>query len=48
MDLKQHLFDTLYHAVAVETDDALFITADDRSARAGAARRADFPSRRLG
>jgi predicted nucleic acid-binding protein len=34
MDLKQHLFDTLYHAVALETDGAVFITADDRYARA--------------
>lgn len=32
--LKQHLFDTLYHAVALETPDALLITADDRYLRA--------------
>jgi predicted nucleic acid-binding protein len=32
--LKQHLFDTLYHAVALETPDALMITADERYFRA--------------
>jgi predicted nucleic acid-binding protein len=26
----QHLFDTLYHAVALENDDAFLVTADDR------------------
>lgn len=26
----QHLFDTLYHAVALENDDAVLVTADDR------------------
>ena len=30
VDTKQHVFDTLYHAVALETDDALLITADER------------------
>ncbi len=30
IELKQHLFDTLYHAIALETDDALLVTADDR------------------
>lgn len=25
-----HLFDTLYHAVAIETEDALLVTADER------------------
>jgi predicted nucleic acid-binding protein len=34
INLKQHLFDTLYHAVAVETTDALLITADERYFRA--------------
>lgn len=28
-DLNHHLFDTLYHAVALETNGALFITADN-------------------
>jgi predicted nucleic acid-binding protein len=32
--LKQHLFDTLYHAVALETPGAVLITADDRYFRA--------------
>ena len=27
---KQHLFDTLYHGVALEHDSAIFVTADDR------------------
>jgi predicted nucleic acid-binding protein len=27
---NQHLFDTLYHAVALENDDAFLVTADDR------------------
>lgn len=30
IDLKHHLFDTLYHAVAVHTRDAVLVTADDR------------------
>lgn len=34
IDLKQHLFDTLYHAVALQTPDALLITADERYLRA--------------
>jgi predicted nucleic acid-binding protein len=33
-ELKQHLFDTYYHAVALETSDAVLITADDRYLRA--------------
>lgn len=28
IELKQHLFDTYYHAVALETPDTTFITAD--------------------
>jgi hypothetical protein len=28
MQLKHHLFDTLYHAVALQTSGATFITAD--------------------
>jgi predicted nucleic acid-binding protein len=27
---RHHLFDTLYHAVALETPDALLVTADER------------------
>lgn len=30
IDLDHHLFDTLYHAVAVETPGAVFVTADAR------------------
>lgn len=30
IDTGQHLFDTLYHAVALETEDAMLITADER------------------
>lgn len=30
IELNHHLFDTLYHAVALETDDAMLITADGR------------------
>ena len=29
IQFKHHLFDTLYHAVALQTSDALFITADE-------------------
>ena len=34
IELKQHVFDTLYHSVALETDDALLVTADERYLRA--------------
>jgi predicted nucleic acid-binding protein len=34
VDLKQHLFDTLYHAVALETPDTVLVTADERYFRA--------------
>ena len=34
IELKQHLFDTCYHAVALETPDTTFITADERYLRA--------------
>lgn len=34
IDLEQHVFDTLYHAIALETDGAMLITADERYARA--------------
>lgn len=45
--LQHHLFDTLYHAVALESDDALLVTADERYYRKSAhvgriARLADF------
>ncbi len=30
METGQHLFDTLYHAVAIEESDATLVTADDR------------------
>ena len=36
IDLRQHLFDTLYHAVALETTDATLVTADLRYLAAGA------------
>ena len=36
IELKQHVFDTLYHAVALETAEATLITADERYARAAA------------
>ncbi|CUS32372.1 type II toxin-antitoxin system VapC family toxin [Candidatus Nitrospira nitrificans] len=34
--LKQHLFDTLYHAVALTEPDTILITADDRYYRKAA------------
>jgi predicted nucleic acid-binding protein len=34
--LGQHVFDTLYHAVALETDDATLMTADERYFRRAA------------
>lgn len=30
IELKQHLFDTYYHGVALETHDCVLITADER------------------
>jgi predicted nucleic acid-binding protein len=30
IELRQHLFDTFYHAVALETPDGILITADKR------------------
>ena len=30
IETNHHLFDTLYHAVALENQDALLVTADDR------------------
>lgn len=35
IDLQQHLFDTLYHAIALETPDTTLITADEKYLRAG-------------
>jgi predicted nucleic acid-binding protein len=32
--LKQHLFDTYYHGVALETPDCILVTADERYLRA--------------
>jgi predicted nucleic acid-binding protein len=34
IELKQHLFDTLYHAVALENEDSVLVTADQRYLRA--------------
>jgi predicted nucleic acid-binding protein len=34
IDLKQHMFDTLYHAVALESADGILVTADERYLRA--------------
>jgi predicted nucleic acid-binding protein len=33
--LREHVFDTLYHAVALTHDDATLVTADDRYYRRG-------------
>lgn len=33
VELNHHLFDTLYHAVALQSSDTLFITADTQSFR---------------
>jgi predicted nucleic acid-binding protein len=33
IETGHHLFDTLYHAVALEHDDAVLVTADDRYRR---------------
>ena len=38
IDLRQHLFDTLYHAVALETPGASLITADDKYFASAASR----------
>lgn len=35
IELEQHLFDTLYHAMALQTPGATLVTADDRYLRAG-------------
>jgi predicted nucleic acid-binding protein len=34
VELKQHLFDTFYHAIALETSGAVLVTADERYLRA--------------
>ena len=36
VDLKHHLFDTLYHAVALNSPDTIFITADTQYFRKAA------------
>ncbi len=36
IETDTHLFDTLYHAVALEHEDALLVTADDRYRRRAA------------
>jgi predicted nucleic acid-binding protein len=38
MELKQHLFDSYYHGVALETPDCVLITADERYVRAARAK----------
>ena len=35
VDLEQHLFDTLYHAIALESPSAVLVTADTKYLRAG-------------
>jgi predicted nucleic acid-binding protein len=35
--LEHHLFDTLYHALALETEDAVLVTADAAYCRKAAA-----------
>src|SRR5580692_7563668 len=38
IELKQHFFDTFYHAVALENQDSFLITADQRYLRAARAK----------
>ena len=38
IELKQDLFDTFYHAVALENQDGVLITADQRYLRAARAK----------
>jgi predicted nucleic acid-binding protein len=38
MELKQHLFDSYYHGVALETPDCVLITANERYLRAARAK----------
>jgi predicted nucleic acid-binding protein len=38
MELKQHLFDTYYHGVALETPDCALVTADERYLRVARAK----------
>jgi predicted nucleic acid-binding protein len=38
MELKQHLFDSYYHGIALETPDCVLITADERYLRAARAK----------
>jgi predicted nucleic acid-binding protein len=37
-ELKQHLFDTYYHAVALETPDCVLVTADEHYLRVARAK----------
>lgn len=38
IELKQHLFDTYYHGVALENPDCMLVTADERYLRAARAK----------
>jgi len=38
MELKQHLFETYYHGVALETPDCTLVTADERYFRVARAK----------
>ena len=38
MELKQHLFDTYYHGIALETPDCTLVTADERYLRVARAK----------
>ncbi len=38
LELEQHLFDTFYHAVALESPDRVLITSDDRYLRVARAK----------
>lgn len=38
IELNQHVFDTLYHAVAIESPGAVLVTADERYAKAASAK----------
>ena len=45
VDTGQHLFDTLYHAVALESEETLLVTADERYLRAAGAAGCILPLR---
>jgi predicted nucleic acid-binding protein len=38
IELNQHVFDTLYHAVAIESPGAVLVTADERYAKVAGAK----------